>query len=537
MPRPRKRKTQSAVAFDSTKGISISDILANQSQISPRPDVSHQVEQNGTSKEHIAYKPGTTYAGGQSLACAFKQSVDLDPSVVQLLHGIDCNCVQRSFVIFRQMMPFFPFVTLRPDSEPSNMISSRPMTTMAICVVTLPANKELQDRLCKAFRQALASKVIVGAERSLDLMVGLLIWIAWHHQYMYKQQIYQELCLLAGMAADMGLYNGASMTMDADEAVERNRAFVGCYYLCCNLSMVAFNKPSPMRWTDELHRLAEELALAARIPQDTALIGTLELVHAMQDLEDDFRAQKVFKRSTGAHYIELLVKTGHQHLKTLRREHPTLAGTLGFAAATIHLHHRFLKCSESPDSATLIQCTCAIKDYLDDVLARPPITLHRVNIIEWTNVLEILILMARVSKPLPQAAGWEAGAVSSMLQPEVLLETVCTHMGSVPPNDLLAPRIECTYEWFTRVCTGIKKRILQERGIGGASGLRNDDANFDQLGSLGSFRPVNDANAFPSQHSKMMEPETPTMPACDLDSIDFFGAGVLDDDFWDSFMW
>lgn len=478
----------------------------------------------------------------QSFPALLSDYLKLDLAWQGLLRGLDYNTVQTSFAVFRQSLVHFPFVALRSDADAVNMETTRPMLTLAICVVTSGTERDFQLRLGQAFRLTLSSKAIVEGERSLDLMLGLLVYLAWHHRYMSKQQIYQELCLLAGMATDLGLYQSKQRkdSEDAHMAMERDRAFCGCYYICCSLSIMGFNKPNPLRWTDNLRLCAEHVGRRGTQPSDRRLSATMELSHAMGDMEDALQIQADLRRGIFVHYVNMQIKAINSRLKTLKRQYSELGGTLGFAATTIHLHHRLLKASETPDMSALVMCACQIKDYMDDLLSRPAITLHQIAIVDWTNLLEILVLMARISRPLPQTAGWESGALTFMLQPDNLLDAIANHMASAPANNHLAPRDETLLQWFRGVCESVKRLILHERGANGtsASTLRNDESQYDTVHSLGQaaearFRPVNGHSNLPPPASAVLDAETSGL---DFDAFDLFGGNVLDEAFWNSLM-
>lgn len=219
-----------------------------------------------------------------------------------------------------------------------------------------------------------------------------------------------------------------------------------------------------------------------------------------------------------------------------------LGGTLGYPAAVIHLQHKVLSSSDSPDSSSLITCACTIKDYIDDLLARPAATLHQLAILDWTSLMTTLVLMARLSKPLPHAAGWEAGALHYMLQPEQTLDALCAHMGGAPEGDPLSPRNESLLLWFCKVCDSIKIRILHGRDPKAASSLLNGESQYETLSALGRgvdsaepssvayggrFRPVN--QEAPTEHNmNEAQLEDPT--------FDFLGSGFLDSNVWETFM-
>lgn len=330
--------------------------------------------------------------------------------------------------------------------------------------------------------------MILSSECSLDLLLGLLVYLAWQHHYLEQQQTYQKLCLLAGIAGDLGIYKSNFEAMeDFGSTLERDRAFIGCYSLCSALCATGYDKPNPLRWTDNLSRAAKNAGLVGTLLSDRDLVASLEMMRALNDLSVVFHEHDGEPPASSAQFMELHTRTSVHRLKALKREHLSLAGSLGYAAANLHIYQRLLRSSPAPDSSVLIQCACAVKEYTDDILARPASTLHQMTIIDWTSFLEILLLMAKVSKP--STSGWEAGALTSMLQPEAVLDSLYSHMASTPANDPLSLRHEGLMQRFQAICKGIKRHFLV-------------DGEYDRNGSI-SF-----------------------------DALDCFGDGVLDPRFW-----
>jgi hypothetical protein len=343
---------------------------------------------------------------------------------------------------------------------------------------------EIQDRLSQAFLYALATKAILSDERSLDLFTGLLVFLAWQHHYLSQQQTYQKLCLLAGMATDLGLYRSdARPKTDPGHTLEEDRAFVGAYYLCCGLAAKSQDKPGPLRWTDNLRRSAQNAAHSGTLPTDRTLIGVVELTHTMDGLEEDLRSCSL--QTPEKYYVDLSAKSSLHQLELLRRGHPSLNGTLGFAAATIKIYQQRLRYGDSTDSTILIKCACALKEYLDELLARPPATLHQMAVVGWADFLEIVLLMAQVSRP-SHAAGWEAGAVSSMLEPDAVLDSICAHMASTPTDDPLTPRSDALLQWVYTASDCIKKLLIGD-STGSTNGQhRSGHVGYDVSSSFGA---------------------------------------------------
>ncbi|KAK1813666.1 hypothetical protein LTR12_011939 [Friedmanniomyces endolithicus] len=543
IPKARKRRSVDGDLQASPSLGKATSARKNASEPGVLPAPSHQY--GGA----VQRQPDLSHTDTKTYPRLLAQRLGIEDSVKDLLHALDFNYIRTRLIAFRQLTIHFPFYCLRPDASVVDMATDRPLTTVAICTVTSSAHPDTQARLAQAFRHALSATVIMRGERSMDLLQGLMIFLAWHHNYMVKQQIHQLLYLLAGMAADLGLHRQPYETdaLNIAAALEQDRAFLGCYYLCCGLSVMAFDKPSPLRWTDNLRRCADHLAISGSLPQDNTLVGIIELTHAIDDLQDTLRSAAETKRPSHAAYIDLQTKATTHRLSALKREHPDLAGTLAYAAATLHLHHRLLRATTSaPETPTLIQTACLIKEYLDDLLARPPILLHHLAILDWTNLLEILLLLSRISEaPLPKstAGGWETGALASMLQPESILDALCAHMAAAPVREPLAPRHEGQLVWFRGVCEGIKKRILRERA-GGAVTMGGYESAHERVRGLGvngqaaqaaqqgRFRPVNEAFGAEVVGSRVAEEQVLKFD----DAFSLFEGGLFDERFWNDFL-
>lgn len=410
------------------------------------------------------------YVSCQSWSLPLSFSTDFSQACEELLTGIDYTFVANSFTIFRQLTPRFPFVELKPAADVATMVASQPFLTLAICTVACAAHPEAQQRLSQAFRYALSSKVIIGSERSLDLFLGLLVFLAWHHQYMADHHIYHHISLLASLAADQGLYSPRLVP-----SIERDRAFVGCYYLCSTLSAVGFDKPNPLRWTSNLRYCAERVASSGLLQSDQAIPALLELAYAIDDMEDGLRQISSSNSRQMISFIDLYTESANQRLRAIQRDHQSVAANISSTAASIHIYQHSVRSNPNPDSSTLIQCACAIKDFIDDLIARPPSFLHQLSIVDWTFLLEILLLMVRIAKPSQatttstvgggvggNGGSWGAGALQEMLQPAAYLDALYNHMAKASANDPLEPRSEALLVWLGRIRDGLKQMMSSE---------------------------------------------------------------------------
>ncbi|CZT22658.1 uncharacterized protein RCC_08363 [Ramularia collo-cygni] len=490
IPKARKRQTLEGGLPDGAVNQSIAT-PSRPSLFDPPSSKATSVQPTDTSALVLRHDLSNT--GSKTFFSLFSRGLGSSPAYEDLLKGVDYKFVANSFTVFQQLTPYFPFVELSPAADVVAMVAYRPIMTLAVCTVASASSPTTQDRLSQAFLYCLSLKAILSDESSLDLLTGLLVYLAWQHHYLSQQHTYQKLCLLAGIAGDLGLYQAGFSTTDSPGSnLERDRAFVGCYYLCSTLCATGYDKPNPLRWTDNLRPAAVNASRIGALPSDQELTASLELTRALDEFSEIVNEHNG-EVATSTHSMELHTKSTLHRVKALKREYPSLASSLGYAAVNLHIYQRLLRLHPTLDSSTLIQCACAVKEYADELLSRPASTLHRIAIVDWTNFLEILLLMAKVSKP--STGGWEAGALTSMLQPETVLDALCSHMASAPAKDPLSFRHEGLLQRFREVGEGIKRLFLHDADVSG---------------------------------------EVAGRQSLSFDSLTYFGNGVLDPRFWSS---
>lgn len=529
VPKPRKRRATDSYE---PKGVPLTDLIDHKS---PRLDTFRPsprgYAENG---EHVRLlsQPDLDF-DSRSFTRLFAQSLAIDERASDyLLHGVDHNYIHHCFTRFGYMAACFPFVNV--PSDPKTMITRRPLTTVAICTVTSASQLDVQSRLSEAFRHALAMRCIMEGERSLDLLVGLLIYLAWHHQYYKKQQIYQKLCLLAGMATDLQMQKIPSLAEQARGVPDQElqKAFIGVYYLTTSLSLMGFSKPAPLAWTSSLDHFAS--SLYSSTSREVNLQPYIDLAHLLEDHAQLLAAAPPVQ---SASYIDLATKSALSRLKTLKRIHPTASSIAAYAAAAIHINARSLSASSSMNlpGAALMQSALAVKEYLDELLLRPPSTLHHIAIVDWTNLLEVLILTTRLSSPQFLASiskiaggglGWESSALASMLQPDAVLDAVCAHMAAAAGDR--TQRHEGLLSWLRGTCESIKLKMMHERN--------GDESCFDTISNVDRLRKSSSAGheegRFRAVNTDTRIPPSWSPRAADFTFDLFGGGGLLDESFW-----
>lgn len=79
------------------------------------------------------------------------------------------------------MLPWFPVTSIAPEAGVPELAKERPFVLLAI-LAAASGSKSLQGHSLydEEFRRVLGLKFVSSGERSLELLVGLLIYCAWY---------------------------------------------------------------------------------------------------------------------------------------------------------------------------------------------------------------------------------------------------------------------------------------------------------------------------------------------------------------------
>ncbi len=94
-------------------------------------------------------------------------------------NNINYDKAERNLSIYQtQMSCYFPFVVIPPTTTSQLLRQSKPFLWQAINLVASQRGSSLQSALDKELLQSLSEKLVIRGERSLDVLQGLLVYIA-----------------------------------------------------------------------------------------------------------------------------------------------------------------------------------------------------------------------------------------------------------------------------------------------------------------------------------------------------------------------
>ena len=93
---------------------------------------------------------------------------------------IDISCARDYFNTFKtQYIKWLPFIQFPPGLTEQQLYTEKPILWLSV-MVTCVRSPEQGRRLDHLFRQKVADAMVVNSEKSIDLLLGLLVFIGWY---------------------------------------------------------------------------------------------------------------------------------------------------------------------------------------------------------------------------------------------------------------------------------------------------------------------------------------------------------------------
>jgi hypothetical protein len=85
----------------------------------------------------------------------------------------------------------FPFVVIPSHATFDSVRRETPFLFLSIVASMLSSDSSLQRQLGEELRTQIHGRILIGFERNLELLQGLLVHLAWHHYFMlpHKEQV------------------------------------------------------------------------------------------------------------------------------------------------------------------------------------------------------------------------------------------------------------------------------------------------------------------------------------------------------------
>lgn len=300
---------------------------------------------------------------------------------------------------FARMTTALPCAIWPTTMEVDDLLDSRPLLLLSMLVAASSSQPRLQSESDEIYRHALADRVIVQGQRSLDLLHSLLTYLTWyHHRFSPKtQQFFQYLQLANGMAADLGLSKqceGPSIFQNLDDA----RTFLLCYYLNCGAAVLGYDRSEYMPDIGRARKAAPLVAASRQMPPDHMAPAMVELFWLAAEV-----VRSLHDGSRGSTAVEAEVI--HEHLHQWKQQFldpdpsisPSIISSYEFVRGYLFVElNRHGAIDLGPSSPHVVECLQSMRRLLDHILRQPPPYVLELGIIEWGHILTALLVFARL---------------------------------------------------------------------------------------------------------------------------------------------
>ncbi|KZM20537.1 sequence-specific DNA binding RNA polymerase II transcription factor [Ascochyta rabiei] len=404
-----------------------------------------------------------------TLSCLGK----LDP----VIRSISFIHMQMLVDVYRTMADYFPFVTLPKDCTCRDLFQQRPILMFAVLVVASYDSVLLQLTLSREFRKVATVKVMNG-EKSLDLLQGLLVFIAWHHHYMDAQAVSIPMLLqiCAGIAGDLELDSLSTavrspLHKNDPRDKEAKRAYLGCYYLASNINLTEPGKARCMSYSSTIRTYASELASSWEHKSDAILPIVIDICQFTEDVQETFAGpteQALIARTQVKRLIAkwdsicLASKLQASDFKTLQWMQLAAHTYLYKTAASIDLSD----CDSTPWASGFqlslrVTCLRSIEQFLDNSTKLQSSQYEVLCLIDWLNLVSTMTSLSKLalqSSPMP---GWDTNELQVARSFEYFRDQLVSQMPR--PRDPQETS-EDIFERFRRITAVMKMALTSSSG-------------------------------------------------------------------------
>ncbi|KAJ9139136.1 MFS multidrug transporter [Pleurostoma richardsiae] len=187
-------------------------------------------------------------------------------------------------------LPYFPIVYIPPLQSASELRLARPF--LWLCVVAVSTRSTLkQSQLYADIRRHLGSEMVGELAKGIDLLLGLLVCIAWGNFQVKKRPFFTLFTQLASsIVFDLGLnetvptgpsgkgskYRFHKPWLSPTRTMEERRAVLGCWFISSVLSCF-LGRIDTLRWTSHMSECMQELSQTRESEGDLVLVALIRV--------------------------------------------------------------------------------------------------------------------------------------------------------------------------------------------------------------------------------------------------------------------
>ncbi|UPK89727.1 hypothetical protein LCI18_000662 [Fusarium solani-melongenae] len=178
----------------------------------------------------------------------------------------------------------FPFVKVPEHLTALEVRENRPFMWKAIMMVGCFLDGARQVKLGEELLAEIGRAAVVDGLKSLDLLHGLQMLVAWFHYALKGSQVTNLLFLARSMCVNLTFKEDASLQGEAmEQNLDHMRAYAGTYYLN-TLVFTANKRPDVLMNTSSLETCCKALEANMQYPSDEYLVKLVRIQQLAQSI-------------------------------------------------------------------------------------------------------------------------------------------------------------------------------------------------------------------------------------------------------------
>ncbi|KAK4041967.1 hypothetical protein C8A01DRAFT_14345 [Parachaetomium inaequale] len=381
----------------------------------------------------VTQGPGQGQAQGEAAGKAKSRTL----ASLRLQPQFNLDSAGKLLETFREvMLSHFHCVVVKEDETVASMARERPFVLLAV-LAAASGSRTLQGHSLydEEFRKILGLKFVAGGERTLELLQGLVVYIAWYpfHLRPKNKPAVQYLRMVADIISDLELdEDPGTDLMDgppAPERLDQIRLYLASYYLT-SASACAWGRSCALTYTDYTARCSDLLQHHSPLQGDHILAWQVRLQRLIEETNDLRRTQRGHSQSE--YQIGLMIRGMETQLTEWQSRMMTdtepqhdIAHNTSIRLAVLFTRVFLsgapllkLPSAKLPpaldgsstfraDPARLLAVVPALHEMYDFFLALDPVEVNSFIGVEWGALILSVILGFRMSFPLLVCPEWD----------------------------------------------------------------------------------------------------------------------------------
>ncbi|KAK0733827.1 hypothetical protein B0T26DRAFT_670190 [Lasiosphaeria miniovina] len=344
------------------------------------------------------------------------------------------------------MLDNFPCVLISTDATVAGFAKDRPFLLLSVLSAASSSRTihghSLYD---EEFRKILGLKFVAGGDRSIELLQGLNVYVAWYpfHLRPKNKQAFQYIRMIVDIVTDLELDQDPGTdkvgVAPSSERLSEIRTYLASYYLASSFSS-CWARTRTMGYTNYTAKCCDIIEAHGNGRGDVNLAWQARLLRIVEETNELRSIKK--GRTQSDQQIELMMKGMESQLAEWEAKmSPEVASTISirvaFSFARIFLAGAGLLMTGSPKAQKTVSVTFhtephrlvsiipALISIWDYILGLSPAELSSCTGIHWCIYILTIIFGFRLSFPLPVCPDWDDAEARRQLRFGEYIDRFC----------------------------------------------------------------------------------------------------------------